>query len=141
MWIGVEINSHHTWDHDFLVDLRPGPFLTTYGTIGQWSFFSTSLKNAVDRFFWYESTSTVDFNRFWAEIYGLNRRSMRYRPSKEGVIEERCHSLFKIGIDRRYHSSRCNTLQHAATSCNTLQHVDITRDISTSRLKSKKVPT
>jgi len=51
IWIGVGTISHHTWDHDFLVDVCPGPFLTTYGTIGQWSFFWTSRKNAVDQFF------------------------------------------------------------------------------------------
>jgi len=49
--IGVETISHHAWDHDFLVDVCPEPFHTTYGTIGQWSFFSTSRKNAVNRFF------------------------------------------------------------------------------------------
>ena len=75
-WIGVDIGigvgtvAHQTWDNYFLVDVCPGPFLTTYGTIGQWSFFSTSRKNAVDRFFWYESTSTVDFDRFCSELDG-----------------------------------------------------------------------
>jgi len=51
IWIGVGTISHHAWDHDFLVDVCPGPFFTTYGTIGQWSFFPTSRKNAVNRFF------------------------------------------------------------------------------------------
>jgi len=92
IWIGVGTISHHTWDHDFLVDLCPGPFLTIYGTIGQWSFFPTSRKNAVDWFvlvwiyidgrfpatdFWLKSTvnaiSTVFFNR----LVGIDRR---YRP-------------------------------------------------------------
>jgi len=67
IWIGVETVSHHTWNYDFLVDVCPGPFLTTYGTIGQWFFFSTSRKNAVNRLFssLYKSTSTVDFDRFF----------------------------------------------------------------------------
>jgi len=37
---------HHPWDHDFLVDVCPGPFLTTFGTIGQWSFFDISEKRS-----------------------------------------------------------------------------------------------
>jgi len=51
-----------------------GLFLTTYGTIGQWSFFPTSRKNSAGPkgkafeyqpiFFWYESTSTDDFDQF-----------------------------------------------------------------------------
>jgi hypothetical protein len=36
--------SYHSWDHDFLVAGCPGPFLTTFGTIGQWSFFDISEK-------------------------------------------------------------------------------------------------
>jgi len=50
-WIGVHIwmrvwtISHHIWDHDFLVDGCPGPFLTTFGTTGQWSFFDFSEKH------------------------------------------------------------------------------------------------
>jgi len=43
---GVGTISHHTWDHDFLVDGCPEPFHTTYATISQWSFFSTSQENA-----------------------------------------------------------------------------------------------
>jgi len=50
IWIDVVTISRHTWDHDFLVDKCPGPFLTTYGTIGQWYLLGTSRKNAVDRF-------------------------------------------------------------------------------------------
>ena len=60
IWIGVGTIFHHTWDHDFLVDVCPGPFLTTYGTIGQWS----------TDFFGYESTLTVDFDRIFSEIDG-----------------------------------------------------------------------
>ena len=52
IWIGVGTISHHTWDHDFLVDECLRPFHTTYRTIGQLSFFPTSRKNAVNRFFW-----------------------------------------------------------------------------------------
>jgi len=49
IWIGVVTISHHTWDHEFSVDVCLGLFLTTYGTISQWSFFSTSRKSVVDR--------------------------------------------------------------------------------------------
>jgi len=47
-WIGIDIQmdvgtiSHHTWDHDSSVDVYPGPFLITSGTIWDhksWSFF------------------------------------------------------------------------------------------------------
>jgi len=47
-WIGIVIQihvgtiSHHSWDHDSFVDVYPGPFLITSGTIWDhksWSFF------------------------------------------------------------------------------------------------------
>jgi len=48
-WIGIDIQidvgtiSHHSWDHESFVDVYPGPFLITSGTIWDhtsWSFFS-----------------------------------------------------------------------------------------------------
>jgi len=48
-WIGNDIQidfgtiSHQSWDHDSFVDVYPGPFLITSGTIWDhksWSFFS-----------------------------------------------------------------------------------------------------
>jgi len=48
-WISINIQidvgtiSHHSWDHDSSVDVYPGPFLITSGTIWDhksWSFFS-----------------------------------------------------------------------------------------------------
>ena len=48
-WIGIDIQidvgtiSHHSWDHDSFVDVYPGPFLITSGTIWDhklWPFFS-----------------------------------------------------------------------------------------------------
>ena len=71
MWPGFGTISHHAWDHEFLVDVCPGPFLMTYGTImiGQWSFFKQRGRLISIR---YESTSTIDssFDRFFSEIDG-----------------------------------------------------------------------
>ena len=48
-WIGIDIQidvgtiSHQSWDHDSFLDVYPGPFLMTSGTIWDhksWSFFS-----------------------------------------------------------------------------------------------------
>jgi len=52
-WIGIDIQidvgtiSHHSRDHDSFVDVYPGPFLITSGTIWDhksWSFFSWLLR-------------------------------------------------------------------------------------------------
>jgi len=68
IWIGVGTISHHAWDHDFMVDVCPGPFLTTYGTIGQWSFFWTSRQNVVDPFFFVTNPHRllISTNFFWS---------------------------------------------------------------------------
>ena len=76
IWIGVGTISHHTWNHDFLVDVCPGPFLTTYGTIGQWSFFSTSRKNAVNQFCF----GMNPHHRSISTNFSWNWRSMWHQP-------------------------------------------------------------
>jgi len=90
MWPGFGTISHHAWDHEFLVDVCPGPFLMTYGTImiGQWSFFKQRGRLISIR---YESTSTIDssFDRFFSEIDG------------------RC-DIDRIFIDRRYRPWQIN---------------------------------
>ena len=75
IWIGVGTISHHAWDHGFLVDVCPGPLLTTFGTICQWSFFWTSESRQnvtawLTTFVPYESTLTVSFDWFFSEING-----------------------------------------------------------------------
>jgi len=89
IWLGVGTISHHSLDHDFFVDVCPGLFLTTSGTIGQRSFFWTSRENVVDRFFSVmnphrRSISTVFFLKLTVDAIST------------------VFSSSWIGIDRRY---------------------------------------
>jgi len=82
-------------------------------------------------FFWYDSISTVDFDRFLGEIDGQSNidRIFKYvnlyRPSISTVFSSR-----RILIDRRY-----RPYSQVGESLST---VDIDRDQSTGRLKSNR---
>jgi len=76
IWIGVGTISHHTWDHDFLVD-------------GSGSVFGTISHHVVNGpfFLLLGKTRSTDFVLVWIHMDGRfqlifvwNRRSMRYRP-------------------------------------------------------------
>ena len=98
-WIGIDIYiavgtiSHHPWDQDFFVDVCPGPFLITDGTI--WDHRSmvlfplTSQKKSSDFFLVW-----IHIDGRFRPIFGWNRRSMRYRP-----YFQVCESLSTIDID------------------------------------------
>jgi len=93
-------------------------------------FSLTSRKKSTD-FFWHESTSTVDFDRFLAEIDGrcdidrLFKYVNPYRPSILTTFSSR-----RILIDRRY-----RPYSQLGVSLST---VDIDSDWSTGRLKSNR---
>ena len=112
--IGVGIIYHQTWDRDFLVDVCPGPFHTTYGTIGQCSFFPTSRENAVNRFFlvW------IHIDGRFRQIFWWNRRSMRYRPSFQ--IGE---SASTVDIDRDKSTGRLKSNRPIDDTCDIFTYI------------------
>jgi len=79
-WIGVDIwiccgtIAHHQWDHWLLGGWCPRPFLTTYGTIGQWSFFDFSEKVRAPKGQRCPFTA-LSFCCHWAALFQAHRMS------------------------------------------------------------------